>query len=292
MSEKSRRLLRIYALLKRQPVTIETLSHWAGKNKIQISERTFYRDLKILEDSMLSDGEVITVKTGEKNKKTWKIEFRGDDRLTEYDIDSYLLFKNFLSLPIVQSRRESLQRIEEIFYKTYSKSRFENFAAFAENQLQASHFGQFHYEEKYKKLLEDLVWSIRNCRIFIITKIEFDITSIAESVAFPLEFFPLKLIYHRGILHLGGMVKHTGKPLVVALSQIAEYSITNSQFSVRKRLSVFEAEMQKRFGITENMDDAVYDIELEFSESLGCFVREEFWHLRRNSCSRETATLS
>jgi len=45
MSEKSQRLLKIYNLLKRRPVTIESLKTWAEDHHIQISERTFYRDL-------------------------------------------------------------------------------------------------------------------------------------------------------------------------------------------------------------------------------------------------------
>ncbi|MCG7280951.1 WYL domain-containing protein [Chryseobacterium taklimakanense] len=278
MSQKSGRLLKIYALLKQKPVTIDSLKQWALKNNIAISERTFYRDLQTLEEAVLTEGEQIIVTTGEKNKKTWKIEFHGDDRLTEFDITSYLLFQKFLPLPLVQSRAASLERIREIFYKTYSKSRFEDFAAYSTRQLFSTGFGQFTGEESYSKTLEDMIWSIRNHREIELLKTQFDITSISQSVHFPLTFFPLKLIYHRGVVHLGGYTKNGKKLLILAMSQIKTYRLSNSSFNCAPLLKDFETEMQNRFGITENQDENIYDIELEFSEMLGSFVKNDFWH--------------
>lgn len=72
MPAKLQRLLKIYSLLKSQPVTVEILKKWAHKNNISISERTFYRDLAALETSVLAPGEEIVVTTGEKTKKPGK----------------------------------------------------------------------------------------------------------------------------------------------------------------------------------------------------------------------------
>jgi len=68
MYRKANRLLKIYSLLKRGPVTIETIKQWARKNNINISERTFYRDLNDLENLLLLDDEKIVVKIGFKEK--------------------------------------------------------------------------------------------------------------------------------------------------------------------------------------------------------------------------------
>ena len=287
MSEKSQRLLKIYNLLKRRPVTIEYLKTWAENHHIQISERTFYRDLSVLENSMLADDEQIVVSRGEKNKKTWKIEFKGDDKLTEFDINSYLLFSNFLPKPIVESRTESLLRMKELFYKTYSKSRFEDFADYAGKQLESTRFAEFHGDEGYPKLLEDLLWSIRTNREIELLKVDFDITSISKSVAFPMKFLPIKLVYHRGVVHLGGYEKKSKKLILLALSQITKYKLTNIPFKCLPLLKKFDEEMLNRFGITENMDDEVYDIELEFSEMLGCFVKNDYWHPTQNFVQKE-----
>ena len=56
MSDKSERLLKIYARLKRSPVTIEIIRDWAKKNDIKVSERTFYRDIaRLVELNFLDD---------------------------------------------------------------------------------------------------------------------------------------------------------------------------------------------------------------------------------------------
>lgn len=292
MSAKSHRLLQIYALLKHRPVTIEYLKWWAIKNNIQISERTFYRDLTVLENSVLTEGEHIIVSTGEKNKKTWKIEYRGDDKLTVFDINSYLLFRNFLFRHLVESRIDSLHRIEEIFYKTYSKSRFEDFASYSENQLQSTRFGEFHGEERYSKSLEDILWAIRNHREIEIIKSDFDITSISKSVMLPMKFLPMKLVYHRGVVHLGGYEKTQKKLIILALFQISEYKLTNTAFKNEKLLKDFDTEMLSRFGITENRDSETYDIELEFSELTGNFVKTEFWHATQKFAQKKNGNFT
>lgn len=66
---KTERLLKIYALLKQGPVTIETVPQLARKNDIKISERTFYRDLEQLEISLVMSGEKLVVSIGEKKRK-------------------------------------------------------------------------------------------------------------------------------------------------------------------------------------------------------------------------------
>lgn len=75
MSAKLDRLFSIYNLLKSRPVTISHVSTWAEKRNLKISERTFYRDLRELERVILGVNEKIVVSVGEKNRKTWKIEF-------------------------------------------------------------------------------------------------------------------------------------------------------------------------------------------------------------------------
>lgn len=102
MTDRATRLLKIYSRLRRGPVTIEILTKWASKNGIEVSPRSLYRDLKEIEQLQLIDGETIVVTEGEKNRKIWKIEFSENQRhISEYDINSYALFKNFATLPVI-----------------------------------------------------------------------------------------------------------------------------------------------------------------------------------------------
>ena len=279
MYRKSTRLLKIYSLLKRGPVTIETIKQWARKNNIDISERTFYRDLNDLENSLVLNDEKLVVKVGEKNKKIWKIEYNdSSELLNEYDINSYLLFKSFLPLPVVLSRKQSLEKIEDLFYTTHSKSKFENLVTVAGTQIVSSHFFEGAKVISYESILDDAIWSIQNKREIRIFETSYDYTSISPSVQYPLQFLPLQLLYHRGVVHLAGLLKNQNKLLVLALDQFRKYKLTNNMFENGPLLELLETEMQKRFGITENKDGNVYEIEIEFSENTGMFVMKQSWH--------------
>lgn len=279
MSVKSERLLKIYARLKRGPVTIETIKDWASRNNIRISERTFYRDLNELETSLVLPGESIVVSVGEKNRKTWKIEYTaGHATLDGYDINSYLMFKNFMPMPVVLSRKKSLDKIEKIFYKNHSKSRFEDFATAADLQVTSSHFYELNEPVIYEKIIEDCIWSIQNKREMKILKTKYDHTSLARSVTSPMKFLPVLLLYHRGVVHLCGFVKELDKFCIYALEQIKKYKLTNNMFDPEPYRIRLEQEMTLRFGVTENMDHHIYDIEIEFSEMSGFFVKNHSWH--------------
>ena len=49
-------------------------------------------------------------------------------------------------------------------------------------------------------------------------------------------------------------------------------------FNSKRLLKLLEKETQKRFGITGNLNDEIYDIEIEFSELTGTFVQNQIWH--------------
>ncbi len=279
MSDKSERLFKIYSRLKRGPLTVDMMKAWAAKNDIAVSERTFYRDLKDLETSLLTDDERLVVTEGEKNKKTWKIEFsKSRNSLTEFDINSYLLFRNFLPQSLVDARKESFRKIENLFYFSYSKSRFENFITVAGQQIRGSHFYEVSDLESYSVVLEDMIWCIQNKRELEIKEIVGDYTSISHEVQFPDTLLPLQLLYHRGVVHICGFIKNTEKLVVIAVEQIKCYKVSNMMFDNDELLKILEKEMNKRFGITENMNEKLYRVELEFSENTGNFVRNQHWH--------------
>lgn len=279
MSEKSERLLKIYSRLKSGPITIEILKHWAKSNNIEISERTFYRDLRDLESSLRANGQQIVVTSGEKNKKVWKLEYlNSEEPLNSFDLNSYILCKNFLPRSVVKSRETSIDKIQNLFYKSYSRSKFENYAGLADIQITASHFHEVSNIESYTKVLEDMLWSVQNHREVEIVKIEHDYTSIAENVVFPITFLPVQVLYHRGVVHVSGFLKNQEKLLIIALEQIRDYKLTNSAFDAFGMIAALKQQLKRRFGITENIDDEIYDIELEFSAATGSFVINQHWH--------------
>ena len=95
MSAHPERLIRLYNRLKRGPLTIEIARKWAAQAGIEVGERQLYRDLNKLKFLAINDEENIVEFSDEKNKKTWKIEFKeSKNKVTLYDINSFYLLKN------------------------------------------------------------------------------------------------------------------------------------------------------------------------------------------------------
>ncbi|QOW11208.1 WYL domain-containing protein [Kaistella flava (ex Peng et al. 2021)] len=283
MSEKSKRLMMIYSRLKSSPVTIEMLSSWAKKNDVQISSRTFYRDLYDLENSVILPNEKLVVAVGEKNRKTWKIEYiNQEEPLTEFDINSYILFQKFLPLSIVSSRKDSHEKFASLFYKKYSKSQFENFVDVAKSQIKATHFFEGSVFTDYHKILDDCIWSIQNKRGMELLLVNYDYTSISSHLKFPQVFLPIQILYHRGVVHVSGFLKANNQLLILGLEQIEKYKLTNDPFDNSAYLQHLETELSRRFGITQNINDEIYDIEIEFTHRTGTFVHKQFWTETQN----------
>ncbi len=103
------KLLRLYNRLKSGPITIEVARAWTKNAGIYVSDRQLYRDLDKLEFLKINDTECVTVFKDGKNRKKWKLEFKESaDKLTEYDINSFYLLKNFAPSSIVDHRTESI----------------------------------------------------------------------------------------------------------------------------------------------------------------------------------------
>ncbi|MCB4236149.1 WYL domain-containing protein [Kaistella anthropi] len=124
--------------------------------------------------------------------------------------------------------------------------------------------------------MNDAIWSIQHKREMRLLEVGYDYTSIPQAIAYPVDFLPLQILYHRGVIHLLGFVKGKNKIIAIALNQLKKYSLTNNMFDNRDLLATLSREMENRFGITNNMDDEIYDIEIEFSELTAEFVNTIF----------------
>ncbi|AZI33684.1 WYL domain-containing protein [Kaistella carnis] len=90
-------------------------------------------------------------------------------------------------------------------------------------------------------------------------------------------FLPVQILYHRGVVHISGYLKESNQLLILGLEQISKYKLTNDPFDNSSYLQHLETELSRRFGITQNINNEVYDIELEFTERTGTFVHKQFW---------------
>jgi predicted DNA-binding transcriptional regulator YafY len=278
MPEKASRLLKIYSRLKTSVQTIDTIKKWAKDNDINVSDRQLYRDLKEIENLVLQDGETLLVKEGEKNRKTWKIEFDKSrkEKLSGEVINTFFLLKNFAPLNITTAKAESINYIEALFYNQNSKSDFERNT----NQIQItnSHFYDVPYSKQFHSVLDKCIWSVQNKRKVILKTTDFDHTGLAVSLVLPHVILPIQILYHRGCIHLCSLLEQSQELIILAIEQITDFALTNDMFDNTELVENFTNQFKNRFGITENIDNNIYDIIIEFSELTGSFVSNHFWH--------------
>ncbi len=280
MPEKAIRLIKIYNSLRNGPKTIEGIQEWAKKSGINLSGRSLHRDLKTMEGKPIFDGEYLQSVPGDKNQLKWKIVYdnSSEELLKLSTINTFYLLKNFAPLSIIKARQAEINHIEQLFYEQNSKSRFELKAAAGLPSIDSSHFYEVPYTQTYHDHLSRCLWAVENRQKIIITAINFDHTGLSESVKLPQTLLPMQILNHRGCIHLSGLLEEPEILLILAIEQIAGFETTDVKFTHSTVRPAFEQQMQKRFGVTENIDDEVYDIRLEFSAMTGSFVEKHQWH--------------
>ncbi len=77
---------------------------------------------------------------------------------------------------------------------------------------------------------------------------------------------------------MAGMVPSFKTPLVLDINQISNYRLSNSTFRYNRVNTLVREALRKRFGITQNINEEVYDLVLEFSPETGQFVKNHLWH--------------
>ncbi|PCJ80463.1 MAG: hypothetical protein COA49_08305 [Bacteroidetes bacterium] len=276
---KTELILKIYNRLHMRPVTIKSLKAWLERNSIECSERSLYRYLNDLTRNVSQLGEEIEVTYGDNNQKTWKlIHFKIGERLEESDINSLYMFFCFAPEALTRSRISSFEKLEKIFHSQISKNNLTSNINSTQSHIHNTNFQQCEYEYHSHELLDKFISIIENKNQILITNFQYDITSISASEVINTPLNPVKIIFHRGTIHICFCKDVNSKLFVLALEQIVNIIILESHFTSGDISLKFNAILRNRFGITTNIDDKIYDIELEFSEETGNFVSIHFWH--------------
>jgi predicted DNA-binding transcriptional regulator YafY len=95
-----------------------------------------------------------------------------------------------------------------------------------------------------------------------------------------INFLPLQVIKHRGSTYLGGYNEKQRKFQIFDITQLKNITITeNIQGIDRAKIGEeFYFELEKRFGVTKNINEEVYSIVIEFTEITGNYIKQHFWH--------------
>lgn len=96
--------------------------------------------------------------------------------------------------------------------------------------------------------------------------------------SFQFTVFPLDIIYHRASYYLAWYNPKKEKIEIFGIRQLGQIKLGKSFTGYKKYKSLLDIELSKRFGVTKNIDDKVYDIEIEFTSVTGRFIEDHFWH--------------
>lgn len=276
---KSTNMLLVYDRLRQSPVTLDVLYDWVKKSGIDVSRRTLYRYLNGLASSIHFHGEKLMVYTNEFNKKVWKIEFDESAKLlNQFDINSYYILRNFSPRSLTGPREASLKKLDELIYGLSSKSNFQLNVDANNLAFIRTNYNDVRYDITDHKLLEDLIFAIQQHRKVKVEKLNWDVKLFPEGFNIGMALFPLKLVYHNGLVYLCVYAGNLDKIVILPVNNIIETSLTNDSFSPSLYYRMLDEYLNNTFGILPNYDNNVYDIEIEVAGTTGNYVSTMHWH--------------
>ncbi|OQP50280.1 hypothetical protein A4H97_00070 [Niastella yeongjuensis] len=280
MSAHIERLIRIYNRLRRGPVTIEIISQWAKTAGIKVSDRQLYRDLNQLKSLQIAEGENVIEYINEKNHKTWKLEYdEASEKISQYDINSFFLLKNFAPHSIIEQRKSSIENLERIVYKNASKSQYQKFIQTHELYMRRTNYFESMYSEIEHTLIEELIWALHNQRIIVI---EQDILNAANNHLpenpFPLSMYPMELVFHRGTVRIAGLETKNHQLLLFNIDKTLRVRFTNESFSRKQYIPDYKQKFDSIFGISAPINNRTYHIKIEFTKGYGEMWKTLYWH--------------
>lgn len=132
----------------------------------------------------------------------------------------------------------------------------------------------------FHKILDQLNIAINDHKLIVIEELKYDFTGDNHKQNIKIiEFAPVKIIKHRGTFYIIGFnVKDLMELLIYDLDQLVHIVVRKEMFDFELLSRRVETELDKRFGITKNINQEIYDIQLEFTSALGVFIKKFHWH--------------
>lgn len=283
MANNTERLIRIYNRLRRGPVTIEVIQVWAKNAGINISTRQLYRDLKALQILKIAEDENVVEFTDEKNRKTWKLEYENSKEvINQFDLNTFMLFRNFIPSSIRVFRNGSLEKFETILYKNLSNNKYQNKTDVNGMYLRKTDWYDNLYGNEEHAQLEDLIWALQNKRNIKIESTAINPSNVKfKEFKFPLSVLPIELLFHRGRVHLTSIEAQRHKLLIFTVDKSLKFDLTNDIFNRKKYLKTYNDQLNARFGIADSINNKIYNIKIEYSTEYGLSLKN--FHLHKSA---------
>lgn len=273
------RLKHIYLKLSESPQEIKSLQSSFNNIGIDVSTRQLYRDIIDVSNFLLQAGETIEQYTQEYNRKLWVLKRNTNaEPISDYDIDTYIISRAIVPLSLRLGRKASLHKIYSLLNENLANSKVQNKTTWDGGTLINSHFYDVPFDAEFQERLDKIIWATTNYRRLIIESYSGDSVSLHKSTVFPITYNPLKIIFHRNSFFVAGIDKAQNKILVLDIYQIRDFTLSNDTFKFKRQKAQVDDNLKQRFGVTQNIDDKVYKIILEFSSTTGMYVENHIWH--------------
>jgi WYL domain len=92
------------------------------------------------------------------------------------------------------------------------------------------------------------------------------------------EFAPVQILYHRGTFLVAGIENTNQEVVIYEIGQLKKFELLDKGYNYEQLSKKINTDLAKRFGITKNINNEVYDIVLEFTSVTGSLVSKFFWH--------------
>lgn len=204
---------------------------------------------------------------------------------------------DFLSLQKAQVSRRQLERdikdircfllskeeklsVVKIKRTNYYSVLNDNIDFFEFKNIKHTNFYEANTNDKIYTLLKELSIAIDKQRQISIKKIDYDFTvDNSGLVTKKIDFAPIKIMKHRGSFYLCGFKVSDFENIVIYdINQVSKIVIKEKSFEYYKLLITVQKQLSKRFGVSKNIDDKVYKVELEFTNIVGAFIKRFHWH--------------
>ncbi|WP_297868454.1 WYL domain-containing protein [uncultured Flavobacterium sp.] len=223
-----------------------------------------------------------------------------ESKLSAYDLHTIFKNKN-INISIRQIQRdinelenyldktEILDKVKsekKIFYFISKKSKLN-----ADKLNSIETFFYYPIENEIDTSINLFDTAINQRSTIIIRLIKNDLTGDNSNFEFePFVFYPISIINHRNIKYIGGWNPQKKQIQIFGINQISEFSIEDKKFKMNKIKQKFHEELDKRFGVTKNIDENVYEIKIELSKVLANFIKSHYWHKTQKIIIKDNKT--
>jgi predicted DNA-binding transcriptional regulator YafY len=204
------------------------------------------------------------------------------------------LQRDFKDIALLLSNNETLKTFRKdklkYFFIEISESDFTS-----ANESKTYRNTNFYVQSKSKHIdfnLNAIENAIKESKSIVISEIKNDETGDNNNFETKNIFFqPIQILIHRDSYYVGGynIVKKCIQ--IFGINQIEKVALSNQCELLAERSKMFDEELNKRFGVTKNINEHTYKIALEVSSVLAGFIKNHHWHATQKFSKKNGNTI-